>query len=90
MAATKGRKIIAFVQDAPLRQWVEKAAAELEADVVWALDHENIIKQVAEMRPLAILVHLALLDDVQRMIQVLKTSPATRRIRVIAFDDHAN
>ncbi len=90
MTSTNDRKIIAFVQDAPLRQLVEKAAAELEAEVIWTLDHANIIKQVAEMRPIAILVHLALLDDMQRLIQTLKTSPATRRVRIIAFDTHVD
>lgn len=90
MTSTNGRKIIAFVQDAPLRQLVEKAAAELDAEVVWTLDHANVIKQVAVMRPIAILVHLALLDDVQHVIQALRTSPATRRIPVIAFDYHSD
>ncbi|MBZ0320132.1 MAG: DUF309 domain-containing protein [Anaerolineae bacterium] len=88
MTSTNGRKIIAFIQDAPLRQLVEKAAAELEAEVVWSLDTTQVVKQVAEIRPLAILVHLALLDDVQHVIQALRTSPATRRIPVIAFDYH--
>ncbi|MCQ3932030.1 MAG: hypothetical protein DPW16_16390 [Chloroflexi bacterium] len=88
MTSTKGRKIIAFVKDAPLRQMVEKAATELEAEVVWRLDATQVVKQVAEMRPLAILVHLAMLSEVQRMIQAIKTSPATRRIPVIAFDTH--
>ncbi|KAB2865842.1 MAG: DUF309 domain-containing protein [Anaerolineae bacterium] len=86
MTSTKGRKIIAFVKGVPLRQLVEKAAAELEAEVVWTLDTTQLVKQVAEMRPLTILVHLALLDEVQHVIQALRTSPATRRIPVIAFD----
>lgn len=90
MTSTKGRKIIAFVKDVPLRQMVEKAVAELEAEVVWGLDTTQVVKQVAEMRPLAILLHLALLDEVRRIIQTLKTSPATRRIPVIAFDYHSD
>ncbi|MBI5930279.1 MAG: DUF309 domain-containing protein [Chloroflexi bacterium] len=90
MTTATGRKILAFVHDATLRQMIEDAAVELEAEVIWALEKDHIVKQVAEMRPLAILVHLSLMEEVKPIIQGLKASPATRRVPVIAFDYHSD
>lgn len=90
MIPMKPPKLIALVDDISLRQRVEQAAAELAIEITWQLESENLVKQVAQMHPVAILVHLSGIAESAHVIQVLKASPATRRIPVIAFDYHAD
>src|SRR5687768_18274477 len=54
--------------------------------VIWQLAEGDVVRQVAAMRPILCLIELSPPYEVwQGIISAFKTSPATRRLPIIAF-----
>lgn len=76
--------IIALVDAPEYRSRIAAIAEEFQAEVIWSLDVQGVVKTVAELRPLVMLIDLQG-ETWPDIVWALKMNPATRRLGMIGF-----